>query len=219
MQWVRRTAALHLSLSVIVSLAFGQSSTLAQPAAPQTSHSTVKPAAPWKRYCHPSVGFCFRYPSSWMMLGEVFGGKGVVVAPEQKGDRALWDAITVAVIAPPAGDGGQTNARTLDGVIEQATSAMREAGQNLQTLQRQQQTVDGNPAQMLKTRYRENSTGRDWIEELVFIQGPENEIYSVALKCAPEHLVRLEPVLKGLLGSWRLPQPAEPATDPATPAK
>jgi hypothetical protein len=63
---------------------------------------------------------------------------------------------------------------------------------------------------MLKTRYRENSTGRDWIEELVFIQGPENEIYSVALRCAPDHLLRLEPALKGLLATWNVPEPETP---------
>ena len=61
---------------------------------------------------------------------------------------------------------------------------MREAGQNFQTLQRQQRTVDAKPAEMLKAQYREKATGRDWIEELVFIEGPDNEIYSVALKCA-----------------------------------
>ncbi len=68
---------------------------------------------------------------------------------------------------------------------------------------------------MLKTRYREKATGRDWVEEMVFIQGAENEIYSVALKCAPEDSARLEPVLKGVLDSWTLPQPEPPAADDA----
>ncbi len=142
------------------------------------------------------------------MLGEVFDGNGVVVAPEQKGDRALWDEITVALVAP-SGESGE--GPSLNNVIDQATTAMREAGQNFETLQRQERTVDHNPAQMLKTRYRENSTGRDWIEELVFIQGPEDDIYSVALKCSPDHLSRLEPVLKQLLASWTVPQPQGPA--------
>ncbi len=146
------------------------------------------------------------------MLGEVFGGNGVVVAPEQKGERALWDAITVALVAPGS-DGENTEGAapqksiTLNGVIDRATAAMREAGQNFETLQRRELTVAGNPAQMLKVRYRENASGRDWIEELVFIQGSEGEIYSVALKCAPEHLARLEPALKQVLASWAAPAP------------
>jgi hypothetical protein len=88
---------------------------------------------------------------------------------------------------------------------------MREGGQAFETLQRQQRTVDHNPAQMLKVRYHEKATDRDWVEEIVFIQGPDREIYSVALKCAPENLARLEPVFAGVLDSWVLPEPEPPA--------
>ncbi len=137
-----------------------------------------------------------------MVLGDIFNGSGVVIAPDQKADKALWDEITVALVAPPPAESGQ--GPTLDSVIDKAASAMREAGQNFETLQRKELTVGGDPAQMLKARYRENSTGHDWLEELVFIQGPEGEIYSVALKCAPEHLARREPAMKEVLGSWTL---------------
>ncbi len=176
-------------------------------AAGQTSPSvpTRKPAA-WKRYCQPEGGFCFKYPSSWSMLGEVFDGNGVVVAPPQKEDRALWDAITVALVVPPPQ--GDEEPLGLNGVIDRATSGLRESGQNFETLQRQERTVDHQPAQMLKTRYREKSSGRDWIEEMIFIEGPDNEIYSVALKCSPQSVVRLEPALKGVLAGWTLPESA-----------
>ena len=172
-------------------------------------------APAWKRYCHPSEGFCFKYPASWNMLGEVFEGKGVVVAPTQTIEQSLWDEITVAMVAPPPQ--GDEEGLDLNGVVEQAAAGMREAGQNFVTLQRQDRTVDHKPAQLLKARYREKSSGRDWIEELVFIDGPDNEIYSVALKCAPQNLTRLEPVLKGMLASWTLPEPEPPASDEPTP--
>jgi len=142
------------------------------------------------------------------MLGDVFDGNGVVVAPEQKGDRALWDAITVALVAVST---DQDTVPSLNGIIEQAATAMRDAGQDFQTLQRRELTVDHGPAQMLKASYQEKASGRDWIEELVFIQGPENEIYSVALKCSPEHLTRLESAMKELLASWSVPEPQPPA--------
>jgi hypothetical protein len=132
----------------------------------------------------------------------------VVLAPEQKEDRAQWDAITVALVAA-ADEGGQ--GPSLNGMIEEAAKSMRAAGQEFETLQRRELTVDHAPAQALKARYRENSTGRDWIEELVFIQGAEDEIYSVALKCAPGHFVRLEPVMKQLLASWTAAPPQVPA--------
>jgi hypothetical protein len=148
------------------------------------------------------------------MLGEIFNGNGVVVAPQQKQDPALWDEITVSLIAPqPEGD---EESPGLNSIIEQAAAAMRDSGQNFATLQRQERTVDHKPAQLFKAQYREKSTGRDWVEELVFIEGPDNEIYSVALKCAPQNLARLEPVLKGILDSWKLPEPTPPAADDET---
>jgi len=193
-RWLRFLAAIGLAVTFV-------GFAIAQSAAP--THKAVTS----KRYCQPEIGFCFRYPSTWMMLGEVFGGNGVVVAPEQKEDRALWDAITVALVAPaPEGD---EEGPGLDGIVEQSAVAMREAGQNFVTLQRQERAVDHKPAQLLKVQYKEKTSGRDWIEELVFIQGPENEIYSVALKCAPQNVGKLEPAFAELLRSWALPE-AEP---------
>jgi len=193
---------------------------VASHAAGQTSASTHKPPVAAKLYCQPNAGFCFRYPGTWTVLGEVFSGNGVVIAPAQKGERTLWDAITVALVAMPDENG---DGPSLDKVIDQTAADMRGAGQNFQTLQRKELTVDHNPAQMLKAGYRENSTGRDWIEELVFIQGQENEIYSVSLKCAPQNLSRLEPALKQLLASWTSPAPSGPSeaapAEPAPPQK
>ncbi len=143
------------------------------------------------------------------MLGEVYDGDGVVVAPSQKLDKLLWDEITVALITPLSE--GDEEPPSMDVMIEQASKAMSEGGQGFETLQRQQRTVDNKPAQMLKVRYHEKATDRDWVEEMVFIQGPDQEIYSVALKCSPENLSRLEPVLAGVLESWVLPEPEPPA--------
>ena len=176
---------------------------------PSTPPAPLRKPVPRKRYCQPDGGFCFRYPGSWTMLGEVYDGDGVVVAPPQKLDKALWDEITVALITPLSE--GDEEAVSLDVMIEQASKSMREGGQAFETLQRQQRTVDHKPAQMLKVRYHEKATDRDWVEEIVFIQGPEGEIYSVALKCSPENLARLEPLFTGVLESWMLPEPEPPA--------
>jgi hypothetical protein len=176
------------------------------------------PTAAAKRYCQPEDGFCFRYPASWKILGEIYDGKGVVVAPVQKEDQSFWDNITVAMVAPPTE--GDDEGIGLNGVIEQAAEGMRDAGQNFQTLQRQQRTVDAKPAEMLKAQYRDKTTGRDWIEELVFIQGPENEIYSVALKVAPQNTAKLEPAFAEILRTWTLPEPEPPTQkDGATPGQ
>jgi len=148
-------------------------------------------------------------------MGEVYSGNGVVVAPPQKQEEPLWNEITVAMVAPPK-DADQ--ALGLDGVIQQASAGMRDAGQNFQTLQRQSRTVDNKPAQLLKAQYREKSSDRDWIEELMFIEGPDNEIYSVALKSRPQDMARLEPVFNEVVRTWTLPEPEPPAQPQAAPA-
>jgi hypothetical protein len=147
------------------------------------------------------------------MLGEIYDGNGVVIAPAQKNEEPLWDEVTVAMVAPPSEEGGLG----LDGVIDEAAKGMRAAGQDFQTLRRQQSTVDAKPSELLKAQYREKGTGRDWIEELVFIQGPDNEIYSVALKTSPQNAVRLEPVFTEILRTWMLPEPEPPTTVDAAP--
>lgn len=188
--------------------------------APKAAHP-----ASWKRYCQRDRGFCFKYPPSWKLMGEIYDGNGVVVAPPQKDAEPLWNVVTVAMVAPPK-DADQ--ALGLDGIVKEASAGMRDAGQNFQTLERSSRTVDGKPAQLLKAQYRQKDSGREWIEELVFIEGPDNEIYSVALKSTPQDIARLQPVFTEILRTWMLPEPEPPTildgsteptqTDPSKPA-
>ena len=176
---------------------------------------TAKPLATTK-YCQAEGGFCFRYPASWSVLGEVFDGNGVVVAPAQKQEREHWDEVTVALVVPPPKSGG--DAVTIDQLIEQAVSGVRESGQSFETLQRQRRRVDGKPAQMLKLHYVDKADGREWIEELIFVEGPDAEIYSLMFKCAPTSASKIEPAFARIVDSWTLPVPEPPAEAPAAPS-
>jgi len=197
------------------SLALALSLGLVSVAAAQTASKPAHKSLPWKKYCRSEEGFCFHYPPSWSMLGQVFEGRGVVVAPLQEEDRAIWDEVTVALIIPsPTGD---EDAVTIDQAIGQAVSSVRQSGQAFETLQRQQRTVDDKPAEMVKLRYAEGSSKREWIEELVFVEGPESEIYSLALKCAPASLARMEPLFLRIVNSWSLPEHEPPPSGEVKP--
>ena len=176
----------------------------------QTAANPVPKPIPLKKYCHAEGSFCFKYPASWSELGEVFDGNGVVVAPPQKLEREYWDAVTAALVVPRPQSAA--DAVTIDQAIEQAISRVREGGQSFETLERQRRRVDGKPAQMVKLHYVEKPSGREWIEELVFVEGPDEEIYSVALKCAPSSLLRLQPAFSRIVDSWSLPEVEPPAT-------
>lgn len=189
-------------------------------AAAQTANKPKQKLPSWQDYCHGEGSFCFKYPPSWSLVGEVFAGNGVVVAPPQKLERESWEEVTVAlVVSPPK---SSADAVTVDQLIEQAVTGVRENGQSFETLERQRRRVDGKPAQLVKFHYIEKASGREWIEELVFIEGPDAEVYSVALKCAPTSMVRMEPLFSRMLSSWTLPE-VEPPTDAtdseAAPAK
>ena len=172
----------------------------------QVKPPSSAPPATLKRYCKPEAGYCFRYPGSWSVLGEVFEGNGVVVAPAQKTDLELWNEVTVGRLIPAAGDNQPSP--SLDDMIDQSVTALRGAGNTPETLERQQRTVGGKPAQMVRLRYHDKDNGHDWIEELVFIEGDEGEIYSVALKSALEEEARMHPFFTRILQSWTTEVPA-----------
>src|SRR5664279_283229 len=199
-------------LVLIALLGFGSS------LASQTASKPVSKASPLKSYCHPVQGFCFKYPAGWTMLGEVFDGAGVVVAPPQKQERELWDSVTVALVVPPPQ--GNAEPVTIGEAIGQAVAGVRRSGQSFETEQRQQRTLNGKPAEMVKLRYVDKSTSREWTEELVFIEGPKSEIYSVSLKSATASLPRIEPQFERIVESWSLPSadvPSETGDDAAKP--
>ncbi len=176
----------------------------------QTATKPVPKQLPARRYCQSQGGFCFRYPAGWEMLGEILGGNGIVVAPTQTQAREDWDEVTVALVVPaPQGDEA---AVSIDQAIARAVSRVRESGQDLETVQRQQRRVDDKPAELLKVRYTDKNSGQQWVEELVFIEGPDSEIYSVGLKCTPSSLVRMEPQFSKIVESWTLPEakPVQP---------
>src|SRR5271165_3132796 len=177
---------------------------IAAPAAAQTAAKPATSAPAVKSYCHPRYEFCFQYPVTWTMLSEVYDGHGVVVAPQQKLEREQWDEVTVALVIPAPDE--DEDPVSIDEAIAQAVAGVRKSGQSFETLERQQRTVNGNPAESVKLHYVEQGSGREWIEELVFIEGPQSEIYSVALKSSPETLAKIEPPFQRMVSSWKLPQ-------------
>jgi hypothetical protein len=194
---------------LLLAVCFANVFCLAQSKPPKSSSRT--PFAQ-KKYCQQGGGFCFSYPASWTVLGESMGD-GVIVAPQQRLDRELWDEVTVAAVVPPPAENQPPT--SIDQVIETAMTNMKGSGHDPATLQRQEITVAGLPAQMIRIRYHDDGSGRDWIEQLVFIEGPYQEIYSVALKAQPGTISPLESVFDGIVRSWKLESGESNAGGPA----
>ncbi len=127
----------RMGFLLVVSL--GLSTFAVAQAAPKPAPKPI----PTTKYCQADGGFCFRYPASWSVLGEVLGGNGVVVAPAQKQEREHWDEVTVALVVPPKKNAD--DAVTIDQLIEQAVTSVRESGQSFETLQRQRRGLMVSP--------------------------------------------------------------------------
>ena len=184
----------------------------------QTTRKTSPPTQT-KHFCQPEGGFCFSYPASWSVLGEAFGND-VVIAPPQTGERSLWNVVTVVAIHEPVNPSQGTV--SIDQIIETALDNMRAAGHIPATLERQERIVAGLPGQMLRLRYHDDATGRDWVEQLVFAEGPEQEVYSASLKAQPADFEDLQPAFENILRSWKLQtsddssaRSSQPASSPA----
>ena len=119
-----RAAILFVLALTLPALAAGQK--------PATAPAPVHKPVPRKRYCQPDGGFCFKYPGSWTMLGEVYDGNGVVVAPPQKLDKhcGMRSRLRSSCRRPE----GDEEPVSLDGMIEQASKSMREGGQSVRDL-------------------------------------------------------------------------------------
>ena len=195
LSWRSSVACLVVTLSVAC---FAQNS----------ARRSSSPATATKHFCQRDGGFCFSYPATWSVLGEAFG-TGIVIAPQQEGDSSLWNVVTVVSIPEPAIPG--QSPPSIDQVIESALDNMRAAGHIPATLERQARVVAGLPGQMIRLRYHDEASGRDWVEQLVFAEGPEQELYSASLKAQPSDFERLRPAFESILRSWKLQTPDDTA--------
>ncbi len=202
----------------------------AKPAKPSTSESSSKapasssksklapktPTSRWKTYCSEEAAYCIAYPPDWDVVGDVFEGTGIVIAPPQPGkDRADWDAITASVSDLPTPESNTAKEPpSFDEVISVALSHL--PGKQVQTLQRTSLTVHDRDAELVKVQYLDAGTNKPWVEEIVFIDDQE-AIYSIALRAVPEDVEGLEAAFKKVVASWR-PSEAPPAVPPSSPA-
>ena len=170
--------------------------TLAQaPSAPKTQ-------ARDSNYCNQDLGFCFNYPLGWKQLGEVYEGRGVVVAPPQSGDQQQWAQVTVAAISIPTTEGQAPP--TVEDLVTSLLGKMAEQAANMQTVRRSEETLARRPAQVLQVRYDEN--GARWGETIVAMDGGNDSFYTVVFKAKVEDEPKYQKQVEGILRSFRLAQ-------------
>ena len=178
----------------------GNAPTPKPPAARRSSPTPGQTAPhPWTRYCLKTAGFCFEYPVKWTNLGPIYGGAGVVVAePTSRRPQKDWNQITATALELPEPAAGSERPE-LDELIERVLSPP--PGATIQTIQRRNAMIGGHPAQVVTVEVQEQ--GKPAATELVAFVDADDIIYSMALRCAPAELKRLQPVFEHLLRSWR----------------
>lgn len=208
-------AALHISAQETSSKPTTSSKPAAssQKPAPSASSPTLS-IRNWKTYCSEEGAYCVSYPPTWDIMGDVFEGRGMVVAPTQNGkEKSMWNEITASVTDLPEEVAGKERP-SFDEIISIALHDL--PGEHVETLQRTEMELHQRPAELVKVKYVDPETKKPWIEEIVFIDD-EEAIYSVALRAVPEDVPKLEDTFRTIVSTWR-PSEAPPAV-PAPPSR
>lgn len=153
-----------------------------------------------KPYCNHDLGYCFDYPASWKLLGEVYDGRGVTVAPSQAGDESQWAQVTVAAIEIPTPEG--KNPPSVDDLVTTLIGKMAVQTTNMETVRRSQETLAHHPAQLLQVRYDED--GKRWGETIIAMDGNNGSFYTVVYKAIASTEAKYQTKVEGILKSFRL---------------
>jgi hypothetical protein len=155
---------------------------------------------PAKPYCNHDLGYCFDYPANWKMLGDVYEGHGVTVAPPQPGDESQWAQVTVAAMDIPTPEG--KTPPTVDDLVTALTGKMAEQTANMETVRRSQETLARHPAQLLQVRYDED--GKRWGETIVAMDAGNGTFYTVVYKARVGEEAKYQTQVVAILRSFRL---------------
>jgi hypothetical protein len=167
--------------------------------APATKPSTLaKPHTSY--YCNQDLGYCFDFPASWKMLGEVYEGHGATVAPAQTGDQSQWAQVTVAAVEIPETEG--KNLPTVEDLVTSLVGKMAEQTANMQTVRRSEETLAHRPAQLLQVHYDED--GKRWGETILAMDGGNGAFYTVVYKALESEEAKYKAQVEGILKSFRL---------------
>jgi hypothetical protein len=169
-----------------------------QTAAPAKPSTTTKPGTSY--YCNHDLGYCFDFPASWKMLGEVYEGHGATVAPVQPGDQAQWAQLTVAALDIPVAEG--KDAPSVEDLVTTLVGKMAEQAANMETVRRSQETLAHHPAQLFQVHYDED--GKRWGETIVAMDGGDGMFYTVVYKALASDEAKYKAQVEEILKSFRL---------------
>ena len=158
---------------------------------------------PGQSECLDSFGFCISVPAAWRRVGEIFDGLGFVTAEPHAGtDPSAWPQLTVAAIEVSAKE-GDAYKPSLDALVERMLTP-EGALASAHVLERSSLLLNGANAQIVRVGLPEEAGSTEAIETVALIEGEEGLVYSVALRCSPPDVNRLEPVFRQAIESWRL---------------
>lgn len=84
---------------------------------------------------------------------------------------------------------------------------------SVETLQRTRLLLNGENAEIVRVQLNDDANKTSAIEKVALIEGDDDLVYSIALRCAPEEYSRLESVFDKAAHSWRI-KPPSPQSQP-----
>lgn len=180
-------------------------------AAPKAAATARKTPTAGRTECAVGAGLCVTVPASWQRLGDVFDDLGFVAAEPHSGtDSATWPQLTVAAIdVPGAKATGATAASrpSLDALVDIVLTPDG-SFTSAETVERSHLMLNDADAEIVRVRLHDEVNKSETIEEIALIEGEDGLVYSIALRCAPQDFVRLEPVFQKAAHSWHIKEAA-----------
>ena len=154
---------------------------------------TFKQDLSWTHYVDPQGSYCVEYPKRWVRQ-DVADGGGIAFSTGIKRYSTPTGEMDVTVAASPD-DSAELLQAHLDGMKKFARA------EHIEVLDRQQLTIDGNPATLTKDSYNDALEKKDWTEEIV-VTRHNDKLYRLEMVCRSDQVSRFEVVFGRLVRSF-----------------
>ena len=156
-------------------------------------------------YENKNFQFCISVPSGWEG-GEPFTQNGIVLAPRSSKLYFRPPQMTIGARVNQPSEQNEQRPQTLKENIDSIIQSLQQYGaaENLQIIKETDATVQGVPARSITLRYRDASSGDDWVvKDLNFIDRG-NVVYFVELRFHPRDLDALTSIWEAVVQSLRI---------------
>jgi hypothetical protein len=155
----------------------------------------MTPAGRWTHYRNERWNFCAAYPAGWKRTPAA-SQSGIQLNPFGLRPPPRDTYVAIGALPNQPSDAEPTRLQTAEEIFDTDLKELKTDGaEDITVLEKRRCTLQGFPALITRVRYRAGNSGLWQIEKTYRITSFDGVVYAVELKCLPEELSTLEPIL------------------------